>query len=136
MTDKDAEELLQSSKEQRRHTTDPATDDSSPTDEPGQSLEDAVADAYAAFDDGGLHPNVTVRDADLAALVEGLEQTGELAAVTERANDRLGRDAATDTKADLVKALVRVGLDAVASEEVEAAKNGKRMHLTSQADDF
>ena len=144
MTDEapnDPEDLLQQSKEQRRHTTDAASDTTNESsveenEANSTSLADAVADAYDDFGDGSTHPNLTIRDQDLAALVEGLEATGELSAITRRANRRLDRDGATGTKASLLKALVRLGLDEVAPDEVEAAKEGKRIHLTSQVDDF
>jgi len=143
MTDEtpdDPEDLLQQSKEQRRHTTDAASDATSESnneeDEANPtSLANAVADTYGDFDDGSAHPNLTIRDQDLAALVEGLEVTDELSTITRRANRQLDRDGVPSRgKAGLLKALVRLGLDEVAPDEVEAAKEGKRIHLTSQAD--
>jgi hypothetical protein len=49
-TDK-AEELLKQSKTQKRHETDPAVDNGRDQ----ESLEDAVVDAYARIESGGLH---------------------------------------------------------------------------------
>lgn len=127
-----AEELLQQSTDQRRHTTEPTQQ----SDDSDVELSDAVARAYDDLDEGELHQNLTLRDGDLTALVEGLQRTGDLGAVAGRANEVLDRDGPVESRADLLKALVRVGLAEVASEEVAAAKDGKRRHLTSQADDF
>lgn len=135
MTDStdEAEELLQQSKSQKRHTTDPQQ--SSETDD-SQSLEEAVAEAYARLDAGEVHENLTVRDGDLAALVAALEATDQLDAVGERANQWLGRDEDASSRAAVLKLLLRIGLNEVASDEVEAAKAGKREFLASQADEF
>lgn len=128
-----AEELLQQSKNQKRHTTDPAG--SSEGNGPS-SLQDAVKDAYTRLDDGEMHENLTVRDGDLAALMAALEETGELSSVGEAANQWLDRDEDASSRAAVLKLLLRVGLNEVAADEIEAAKNGKREFLASQADDF
>jgi hypothetical protein len=76
-----------------------------------------------------------VRDANLAALVAGLESTGRLEAVGRRAAERLGRDVEVDNRAGLVSVLLRLALNEVASEEVAAAKAGRMKHLVSQDDE-
>jgi len=68
-----AEELLQKSKSNKRHQTDPSTNSKETRD-----LADAVADAYAA----DISENLTIRDGNLAALFAGLEETGELETVS------------------------------------------------------
>lgn len=126
-----AEELLKQSKTQKRHETDPGGE------EPDQeSLANAVADAYGRIESGEMHQNLSLRDADLAALVAGLDETGRLESVGRRAAERLDRDVEVDSRARLVAVLVRLALDEVAPEEVEAAKAGKKQHLVSQADEF
>ena len=129
-----AEELLKQSAEQKRHNSNPTVSETG--GEPEQSLDEAVADAYRRMDDGEIHENLTVRDGDLAALIAGLEETGELETIGTRANNHLDRDGDADSRAAVLKALLRVGLQEVASEEVEAAKEGKRSHLMSHADEF
>lgn len=124
---KEAEELLQQSSEQKRHNT-PAGAGGEP-DQETASLDEAVAEAYHALDDGDLHENLTVRDENLAALVAGLDDTERLEAVGVRANDHLGRDDDVETRAGLLKALLRVGLSEVAEEELTEAKDGRRMYL-------
>jgi len=91
----DAEELLQQSKTQKRHETDPA--DITVADEP--TLVDAVADAYAS----DISENLTIRDGNLAALFAGLEETGELEAVIEAAADELDRDRDGTSKAEALR---------------------------------
>lgn len=127
-----AEELLQQSKSQKRHTTDPSSSD----ENSAPRLQDAVRDAYVRLDEGELHENLTVRDGDLAALVAALEETDQLSTIGERANQWLDRDGDAESRAAVLKTLLRVGLQEVASEEVEAAKEGKREYLASQADEF
>jgi hypothetical protein len=129
-----AEDLLQQAKAQKRHTTDPSTGSSEDSAE--QSLETAVIHAYERLDSGDLHENLTLRDADLAALMAGLEETGHLEEVGERAASRLNRDESADSRASVLKLLVRIGLSEVAVEEVAAAKDGKKEFLVSQVDDF
>lgn len=128
-----AEELLAQSKTQKRHETNPAAIDES--DNQG-SLEEAVANAYARIESGELHQNLSVRDADLAALMTALEETGRLEEVGRRAAEQLGRDDEADTRASVGKLLLRLALNEIAAEEIEAAKAGKKQHLVSQADDF
>ena len=95
-----------------------------------------MRDAYARLDEGELHENLTVRDGDLAALVAALEETDQLSTIGDQANEWLGRDGDAESRAAVLKALLRVGLQGVASDEVEAAKEGKREFLASQADEF
>ena len=132
--EEEAEELLQQSKEQKRYETEPSktADDSDDV-----SLEDAVTEAYERIDEGEVYENLTVRDEDLAALFAALEETGQLEEVGESAADTLGRDPDTlDTRAAVLKLLVRVALDDVAPETIQSAKEGRREYLASQADEF
>lgn len=135
MADEDeAEKLLQQAKEQKRHETEPtnATDTSD-----NLSLESAVQQAYEQLDDGDIPENLTIRDEHLAALFAGLDETDGLEDVGRAAADALDRDAdGLDTRVAVLKLLVRVGLDEVASESVEAAKEARREYLASQADEF
>lgn len=124
MTDnKDAEELLAQSKDQKRHNTETQSE---PEEESPEtlSLEDAIADAYEALDAGDLHENLTVRDDNMAALVAGMQATGDLEAVGKSANRRLDRDFDVDTRAGFLRAVLRVGLDEVASEKLDAVEEG------------
>jgi len=140
MTDdeSDAMDTWGEAAEETRDTTDPTPSNADATPD----LQAAVRDAYAAIDDGDAHENLTIRDANLAALVRGLDDADELARVADAANDRLDRDADAnaDTRAGVLKAVLRVGFDAVAADAVETAKDAKREHdlskVESDAEDF
>ncbi|MFQ3293058.1 MAG: hypothetical protein ACI8VE_000112, partial [Natrialbaceae archaeon] len=85
-----AEELLSQSKSQSRLSSEASDQSATEQDESEElSLADAVANAYEDLDQGELHQNLTVRDEDLAALVTGLEKTGQLNNVAQRAYNRL-----------------------------------------------
>lgn len=121
-----AEQALQQSKEQKRHSAEPAN---TREEESGLSLTDAVAEAYHDLDAGDLHENLTVRDENLAALIAGLEETGQLEAVGQRANELLGRDEDIDSRAALLKVLIRVGIHEVAADELDDAKQGRTQYI-------
>ena len=132
-----AEELLSQSKSQSRLSSEASDQSATEQDESEElSLADAVANAYEDLDQGELHQNLTVRDEDLAALVTGLEKTGQLNNVAQRAYNRLDLEDEPSSRADFIKAALRLALSEIGEEEVEAAKEGKRKHLTQQADTF
>lgn len=132
-----AEELLSQSKSQSRLNSEVSDQPTTEQDESeGLSLAEAVANAYEDLDEGEIHQNLTVRDEDLAALVTALENTGQLNNVAQRAYDRLDIEGEPNSRADFIKAAVRLALSEIGEEEVEAAKQGKRKHLTQQADTF
>ena len=100
-------------------------------------LEEAVREAYEQLDEGEIPENLTIRDEDLAALFAGLDETDGLEDVGKAAANALERDAdRLDTRVAVLKLLVRVGLDEVAPDTVESAKEGRRQYLESQADEF
>ena len=127
-----AEELLQQSGEQKRHNSEPSTEET--TDE--QSLQDAIVDAYEAIDDGDTSSNITVRDENLAALVRGLENTDELTDVAEAARDELDRDEGRVSRSQTLGDLARVGLSVVAPEVIEDGKAARKEFVLSQEDEF
>ncbi|ELZ05768.1 hypothetical protein [Natrialba aegyptia] len=136
MTDdqKKAEALLQGQTEQSRHETEP-TDDQ--TDDELPELEDAIADAYEQIDDGDLSSNLTLRDENLAALFHGLEDADRLAEIGAAAAGELDRDTEhVDTRAATLRLLVRIGLETVDEDVIQAGKDGKRLFLESQTDEF
>ncbi len=121
-----AEELLKGQTEQARHQTDPSIDDTDDT----PALEDAIADAFERIDDGDLSSNLTLRDNRLAALFHGLEDAGDLAAVGDKAAAELDSDAEdTETRAAVLRLLVRIGLETVDESVLEAGKAGRRQYL-------
>ncbi|AFK21594.1 hypothetical protein E6P09_15600 (plasmid) [Haloferax mediterranei ATCC 33500] len=129
-----AEELLQSAKSQKRHTSEPTKEMS--TDDSGNELVGAVEDAYQGLENDDLNQTLSLRDANLAALFAALESTGGLNSVGKRALEYLERDETTNSKADVLKALVRVGLSEVATEELEAGAEGRRQFERSKIEDY
>lgn len=128
----DAEALLQEAKEQKRHETDPTT-----VADDAQSLEDAVAAAYDDLGDGDLPENLTIRDSNLAALFAGLDETDELGSIVADAATALDRDEPdADSKAAALRMLVRVGLDKVAPETLDAGAAGYELHREQQDYEF
>lgn len=129
----EAEKLLQQAKEQKRHETEPSKQSS----EDDVSLEEAVQEAYEQIDNGDVYENLTIRDEDLAALFAGLDETDQLEDIGEAAADALSRDVdGLETRATVLKLLVRVGISEVSPEIIESAKEGRRAYLASQADEF
>lgn len=128
-----AEELLKGQSDQSRHQTDPS-DQAGANDE--TSLEDAIADAYADLENDDLHSNLTLRDENLAALFAGLGESGDLERIGSDAADQLGKDDDATTKADVLRLLVRIGLTEVDDSVIDAAKDGRKQFLESQADEF
>lgn len=127
--DKDkAEKLLQESKGQSRHKTEPESA-GTPT------LEDAVADAYRRLENNDLPSNITLRDDNLAALFVGLEKSGELSPLGEATADALGREATIDTRADVLRLLLRYAISEIDGSILERGKAGRTQYLT-ESDDF
>ncbi len=127
---KKAEELLQQSGEQKLHATEAPEPESTTESDDSQPLEDAIADAYEAIDEGDLSSNLTLRDENLAALFHGLEETDQLPEVGQRAAEALERDPDdTETRAAVLRLLVRIGLNEIDKGESKAVKEGRRQFL-------
>lgn len=132
----EAEELLKSSKEQRRHTSDPQTSETAESED-GLSLEDAIREVYAEIEAGDRSSNLSLRDADLTAAIVGAEEAGELETLIGEASDVLGRDVDdAESRATLLKALIRIGLQELDTDVTDAAVEAKQAHLAAQADSF
>jgi len=129
----DAEALLEQSKQQKRHETEPAAT----TDAGEQDLADAVADAYDELEENELPENLTIRDDNLAALFAGLDETDGLTDVIAAAASALDREEPdADSKAAALRLLVRVGLDDVAPEVLDAGAEGYEQHREQQDYEF
>ena len=127
-----AEELFQQSGEQRRTNVEPEDGASEPSQ---PDVREAVREAYGEIEAGETNSNVSFRDDDLAALLVGLEDAGELVDVVEDAQDVVDRDGDAN-RAEAIRSLVRVGLREVAPEVAEQAGAAKKDHLTDQAGGF
>ncbi|RLM32661.1 hypothetical protein [Haloarcula sp. Atlit-120R] len=131
--DKDPEELLAQSKEQKRHTSEPSTTDSDDT----QSLEEAIADVYQSIDEGETPHNLTIRDESLAALLRGLEDMNQLSELASDASEELGRDdVGHDTRSPVLGMLVRIGLRETRPDLIEAGKDAFEIYRDRQEVEF
>lgn len=131
MSQDKAEKLLQSSKNQKRSTSEPSQSDET------VELTQAIQDAYAAIDNGGASSNITVRDTNLAALIHGLEESDNLADVAADARAELGReDDSNVNRSQTIGNLVRIGLQEVAPDTVDQAMRAKKEYLLSKENEF
>jgi hypothetical protein len=131
-----AEELLEESKDQTRHGAEAPGE--SKTEATPQSLHEAIREAHERIDADEMPENLTIRDARLAALIWGLDETDQLATVAADAGAELGRDRddTRGTRAATLRLLVRVGLREVAPETIQTAVEARKEYLTEQADEF
>lgn len=132
--DIDVDELVEQHKEETeggRPGTEAAVEQDVDDDDLPE-LEDAIADAYQAIDDNDLSSNLTLRDENLAALFHGLEAAEQLDDVGELAADELNRDPDdTESRAAVLRLLVRIGLKAVDDSLLDSGKEGRRRFLES-----
>jgi len=127
MSEKEAEDILSSQKDNKRHTTEPTQNGSSSPD-----LKDAIVQAYAEIDAGDRPQNLTVRDEKLAALLGGLEDADRLDEVMIRAAEQLGTDPPEKvTRANTLRMLIRLGLAKSVPDIVETSSAARKQHQES-----
>ncbi|WP_018258830.1 hypothetical protein [Halomicrobium katesii] len=132
--DRDPEELLEQSKEQKRHRSESQQQRDEP-DEP--SLEEHIADVYEELDAGEVPTNLTMRDRNLAALIRGLDEAGQLDDVGSDLREHLDRDAAdSESRGSVLGLLVRAGLDEVRPDLIEAGEAGYETFTERQETQF
>jgi len=132
--DRDPEELLEQSKEQKRHRSEAQQQGSGP-DEP--SLEEYIADVYEDLDAGEVPTNLTMRDRNLAALIRGLDEAGQLDAVGADVREYLDRDATdSESRGSVLGLLVRAGLAEVRPDLIEAGEDGYETFTERQETQF
>jgi len=126
-----ARDALQAAKQQGRMDTEPDNEDAQVARE--HPLVDAVAAAHENIESGPANPQVQSRDQDLAALLAGVDETGDIEELVREARVEIGRDpdAGAVSKAAAVSVLVRVGLQAVDEDVAEALVEGKRQFEAS-----
>lgn len=132
--DRDPEELLKQSKEQKRHQSEPQQQDTEP-DAP--SLEEYIADIYEDLDAGEVPTNLTMRDRNLAALIRGLDEAGQLDAVGADVREYLDRDTTdSESRGSVLGLLVRAGLAEVRPDLIEAGEDGYETFTERQETQF
>lgn len=132
----DPEELLQQSRNQRRTSTEPAAREPGSDDQP--SLTDAVVEAFDELEAGELNSTFGFRDARLVALLVGLERSGQLSSVVTDAQQQLGREPDPDaaTRSQLASLLIRLGIQHLDADLLEAASDGYAQHQQLDATEY
>lgn len=134
-----AEKMLQESKDQTRHGAEaPSEAEDTEITASLQSLQEAIRDAHESIDTDEMPENLTIRDEWLAALIRGLEATGQLEDVAVDAGTALGRNSNDihGTRAAALRLLIRVGLREIAPQTMETAVEARKEYLADQADEF
>jgi len=132
--DRDPEALLEQSKEQKRHRSE-AQEQVTADDEP--PLEDYIAEVYEELDADEVPTNLTMRDRNLAALIRGLDEAGQLDSVGADIRDHLDRDGAdSESRGSLLGLLVRAGLAEVRPDLIEAGESGYKKYTERQETQF
>jgi hypothetical protein len=134
--DADPEELLQQSKERKRHTTEPDRS----TDSPDFDRVEAIKNALIAIDEGDAPENINLRDARLKGLLVGLEVADELQRVATELNTIVDGDLDVDpddiSQSDVARLLLRVGLKEAIPEVLEDAQEARKQKAVEQAEGF
>lgn len=133
----DAEELLQQSKQQSRHTSEPTTAEAD-----GQSVDQvtAIKDALVAIEAGDAPENINLRDARLKALLVGLSEAGELSGAAADAAAVLDTDTDVNvddaSQSDVSRLLLRIGLQEALPGVLDDAMEARKQKALEQADGF
>ena len=134
--DVDPEELLQQSKEQKRHTSEP----NQSTDSPGVDRVEAIKNALITIDEGDAPENINLRDARLKALLVGLEKADELQKVAAELSPAVDADLDLNTddvsQSDVARLLLRVGLREGLPDVLEDAQEARKQMAVEQAEGF
>lgn len=134
--DRDPEDVLQQSKQNTQLTSEPGA---TSHDEAPERLADAIEQIYHDLEAGELSENLTVRDADLAALFHAYERTDRLADVTVDTVEALGRDAEEvnlEARTTALRFLLRYALQDLRSDDLDEATEGRQAYLMTQASEF
>ncbi|MBO4249491.1 hypothetical protein IL252_16920 [Halomicrobium sp. IBSBa] len=132
--DRDPEELLEQSKEQKRHQSEPQQE---PEAADESSLEVYIADVYEELEAGEVPTNLTMRDRNLAALIRGLDEAGQLDDVGTDVREHLDRDSVdSESRGSVLGLLVRAGLDEVRPDLIEAGEAGYETFTERQETQF
>jgi len=130
----DAEELLQQSKEQSRHTSEPTTQ----SEESAVDRVDAIKEALLAIEEGDAPENINIRDKNMKALLVGLTEAGELETVASTLADELEEDvdASDVSQSDVARLLMRVGLREALSGVLADAEEAAKQKAVEQASGY
>lgn len=125
--DEDLEEL--------RQQTDVGTraDSSTPSEDSGE-LETAIVELLGEIESGDTGKTLSLRDAQLTALIRGVEDTGGLDDVGTALQEELGREADPDAvdRSEVLRLAVRLGLQEAAPDVVETARDAHAQYASEQ----
>lgn len=134
--DVDPEELLQQSKEQKRHTSEP----NQSTDSSDVDRVEAIKNALITIEGGDAPENINLRDARLKALLVGLEEADELqkvaADLSPTVNANLDLNVDNISQSDVARLLLRVGLREGLPDVLEDAQEARKQKAVEQAEGF
>jgi hypothetical protein len=131
-----AEDILQQSKKQSRHTAEPSASET----EDNESIDrtTAIKEALLAIERREAPENINIRDARLKALLVGIEDADELSDIVEDLETYLETEVDTDapTQSDVARLLIRVGLQEATPDLLDEAMTARQEALLEQANDF
>lgn len=99
--------------------------DEASNNEDRRELVDAVLEELDRFDSTDDQPTVSVWDQQVAAFLEALDED-RAEAIGDRLADRLGVTVDEYTESTIMKMALRVGFEASAADEWEAARDARR----------
>lgn len=103
------------------------------SDTKSDDVEDAIVSMLTAVDEGEVAKTLSLRDEQLAALIHGLEETGQLDDVGAALRDHLNREPSTNTdRSDVLRLAIRAGLQQAAPDVVETAREAYGRHASEQ----
>ena len=92
-------------------------------------LDASILEALEALDTGDLSVNMCTRDEQVAAIMHGLEKSGQQDVIGERLREHLGyeTDAEVD-RSEVLRLAIRIGLREAAPDVVEAVQEAQAEH--------
>lgn len=144
--DEEIEAILEETKENKRHTTEPEGDDDEDQDDPQEETQNkiqgpdrttAIKDALIAIERDERRTNVTIRDAQIKAFLDGIEASGDIETAANQLANRL--DSAPEenpTRSGIARLAIRIGFHECLPEMIEDARDAHKEALLEQADEF
>jgi hypothetical protein len=96
-------------------------------------LEASILAALEDIDAGDRPVNMCTRDETVAAIMHGLEDSGELETAADTLREHLGHDSDADAdRSEVLRLAIRAGLQAAAPEVVDAAREARAEHAKNR----
>lgn len=140
--EKDPDQILEQSKQNKRHTAEAADPDvgdqvgDDQDDEADREIVDEIVDIYGELSRNEIPDNLTLRDKHMAALIRGLERDEQLDDLGSDLRDELDLDQLDEgdheSRGGVLRMLVRVGLRETDPELIEETEEGYRQYRDEQ----